>query len=322
MAAGLLTSLAPTLINAGGQLLGQALPYLFQGNQNQTGSGNSSQSSSQMTSTSGGSSSSMSQQGWNQQVGSIASLGQILSQSMGTPTGNSSIGAFGLSQGSATTANQMQNKQWDLANVINAMYNLQSNMLNAGSQVSSMAYNDYEQRVARKWQEYMRGSAYQATVDDMRKAGINPILAASRGATDTPGSGAAMTSAQKYNQAVAASVPSAHTAAAQAMYDYGNNTAQVLDNYMRIINTAKQYGYSGLAQQMEQAMYSTSTASAYSVQEYANQTQSQATKDIKDNLLKGPSPSKTQGYDSRTKPSELSDADRQKAGDYNANFRR
>jgi hypothetical protein len=34
------------------------------------------------------------------------------------------------------------------------------------------------------WQEKMRATAYQATMQDMRKAGLNPILAASRGATN------------------------------------------------------------------------------------------------------------------------------------------
>lgn len=285
MAAGLLAAALPSLINVGGSLLSQALPLIFSQNQNMTGSGNSSQSSSQMSSTSGGMSSSMSQQGWNQQIGSIASLGNLLSGSMTTPTGNSSLQAFGLSQGSAQTANDMQNKQWVLANVMNAASNLMNNIWNAGSQASAMAYNDLEQRTARNWQRMMRQTAYQDTMQDMQKAGLNPILAASRGATDTPASGSAMTSAMKYNQAVTASVPSAHTASAQAMYDYGNNTAQVLDNYMRIINTAKQYGYSGMAQQLEQAMFSTTSASAQSVQEYANQTESEASKHIKENLF-------------------------------------
>ena len=40
---------------------------------------------------------------------------------------------------------------------------------------------------ARDWQAQMRGTAYQATVKDLQAAGLNPMLAYSNGATQTPG---------------------------------------------------------------------------------------------------------------------------------------
>lgn len=46
------------------------------------------------------------------------------------------------------------------------------------------AMNDHINQRAMRWQEQMRATAYQATMKDMRKAGLNPILAASRGATN------------------------------------------------------------------------------------------------------------------------------------------
>lgn len=45
----------------------------------------------------------------------------------------------------------------------------------------------YESREARKFAREMRRTAYQTTVQDMRLAGLNPILAARMGPTQTPG---------------------------------------------------------------------------------------------------------------------------------------
>ncbi len=51
---------------------------------------------------------------------------------------------------------------------------------------SQNQFNAAEAEKARSWQESMRNSAYQATMADMQKAGLNPILAYSQGASATP----------------------------------------------------------------------------------------------------------------------------------------
>lgn len=53
------------------------------------------------------------------------------------------------------------------------------------------AFNAQEAQKARDFQEYLRSTAYQATVEDMQKAGLNPYLAYSSGATSAPSTASA-----------------------------------------------------------------------------------------------------------------------------------
>lgn len=57
------------------------------------------------------------------------------------------------------------------------------------------AYNTQEAAAARQWSEMMSSTAYQRAMADMKKAGLNPILAYQRGGASTPGGASASTSA-------------------------------------------------------------------------------------------------------------------------------
>ena len=72
----------------------------------------------------------------------------------------------------------------------------------------------------------------------MIAAGINPILAATNGATTTPSGASASIGAQRYEQ------QSAQAASVSAMYEYGNNTAEIANRYLELAKkatSAKQY---------------------------------------------------------------------------------
>lgn len=54
----------------------------------------------------------------------------------------------------------------------------------------AMNFNSTEAMKNREWQEHMSNTAYQRAVEDMRKAGLNPILAFQNGGASTPGGSA------------------------------------------------------------------------------------------------------------------------------------
>ena len=59
-----------------------------------------------------------------------------------------------------------------------------------------MNYNGAEALANRDFQERMSNTSYQRAVEDMKKAGLNPILAYANGGASTPGgSGATITGA-------------------------------------------------------------------------------------------------------------------------------
>lgn len=78
----------------------------------------------------------------------------------------------------------------------NTLGAIQQGIYNHIEQNAAMSYNSAEALTNRNFQERMSNTAYQRAVEDMRKAGINPILAYANGGASTPGgSGATITGA-------------------------------------------------------------------------------------------------------------------------------
>ena len=264
------------------QIGSMALPLITQITQNQGGSGSSSTASSQQQTSSSQSSGTSSSTSQSMQQGSPSGVAGTYQEAIGTPTGSNWKDAFGASQGSAQTANNLQTGQWAMNNTINAFSNMMANLGNLWSQTSARKYNSTEAALNRQWQREMRQNAYQDTVKDLKAAGLNPILAASRGATNMSGGSQASISPGSFAQMTASAIPSAHSASAQTMYDYGNNTAQFINNAVSAIQSAKSIGWNQTASQFMQAASGIVESSASSINEYSQTVDQLAKKDLRD----------------------------------------
>lgn len=68
----------------------------------------------------------------------------------------------------------------------NTLGAIQQGVYNHIEQQTAMRFNSAEAAKNRAWQEQMSNTSYQRAVEDMRKAGINPILAYTQGGASTP----------------------------------------------------------------------------------------------------------------------------------------
>lgn len=164
----------PQLVTGAMTLAGKGLQGLY-GQQSQSQSQGSNQSQSQ----GGGQSSSSSEGGTNDE--------QIMKY----------LDRFYDWQGGQNAFQSKTNRQNMLMQMgYNTLGAIQQGIYNHIEQNAAMSYNSAEALANRQFQERMSNTSYQRAVEDMKKAGLNPILAFANGGASTPGgSGATITGA-------------------------------------------------------------------------------------------------------------------------------
>ena len=94
-------------------------------------------------------------------------------------------------QGNESAVQQKYNSQSMLKQMgYNTLQAIMQGVYNHIENSVAMNYNSAEALANREWQEHMSNTAFQRAVEDMKKAGLNPILAFSNGGASTPGGSA------------------------------------------------------------------------------------------------------------------------------------
>lgn len=198
-----------------------------------------------------------------QRVGSVAGQSQLANAVYTTPTGVTSV-SNADSQNSANAWNTVGDIAGQAINVLGTL--IQNQQVNASS-ARQMAYNSAEAAANRNWQEYMSNTSYQRGVADLKAAGLNPVLAAYNGYGANTGSGAtASAGLGSYGQATSASRIGQKAANVQAMYEYGNATAEMYEKLTKDISTAKEYG-DKKAESVLQSIVNNNMSSGYDLNE-------------------------------------------------------
>lgn len=126
-----------------------------------------------------------------------------------------------------------------------------------GEQLFANDYNSAEASANRDWQSNMRNTSYQSAMNDMRAAGLNPMLAFSQGGASVPsGSTASYAAASDSSAAVASHAAQVSSAAAASQAE---TASRQVDSNVKLqaeqaVKAAAEAGLTGTALRQAEAL--------------------------------------------------------------------
>lgn len=147
--------------------------------------------------------------------------------------------------------------------------------------LAQQAYNSAEAQKNRDWQEHMSNTAYQRAVQDMKKAGINPILAYQQGGASTPGGSAASAGmasgvTDTYNQSDSMGMNSAYSYSnfGEGLKALGNSIGNIFDGLTDLLPWAGSSSGTDLVRTVGAHAIDTTKAYVKKMQRYSDRTAS------------------------------------------------
>lgn len=150
----------------------------------------------------------------------------------------------------------------------------QANSASAAMSREQMDWSSAEAQKQKDWEERMSSSAYQRAMLDMKKAGLNPILASKTGGASTPGSNLPSAQLPQFQNTWAG----AGNAVNSAISAYKTRSDVQLQNSMQELNSAKT---SYTSAQVDLAKAQTDLAKAQTKLNIENVNLSQADQNVK-----------------------------------------